>query len=546
MNGGGNGRKIAIAWLIVFIAALPVLGFGLKMQGAGDRLKGSAAVKAALNDQNIKTVVDAAGYDRTRVLALDEHTARVSFYAGQKVVLEAGVDPKGRITATQVIAPGYVRAGGRSIQSPLVLIGLTALFLLMFGTLPLRRLRNLDLLVLSSVTVTIWVLNQRLFELSIWLAIPILLYLVLRCFRIGFSTGSAGLAADNPLIDVVLAKVEWNSTTALKWAVGLAGVGAVALCIPGGSTGDVGVASLSGATQLIHGNLPYGNIASDIVHGDTYPIFAYLLYVPAAIFMPVRDVFDNADGALWISTISLLVAAYALFVAGRDAVDREFGLRNAFAWLVFPPVLITASSGSNDMTTAMFVAIAVASIAYAGRSTLALSLAAWAKVVPVLVLPLWIARFRADGWRRALVGPVVLTVAMLAVLLIYGGIDAVRDMLHGLAFQAGRGSVLSPWTVIDAPALHLICQAATVAAAFAAAYAVWQSPALASDMRKICGFAAGILLSVQLTANYWSYAYLPWAFPFLAVALLWPATTTRLPVSDGDPAPSAEVTDSGA
>jgi len=297
---------------------------------------------------------------------------------------------------------------------------------------------------------------------------------------------------------------------------------------------------------LLHGNLPYGHIVSGIVHGDTYPIFGYVLYIPAAIFMPIHDAFDNTDGALWISTISMLITAGALYVAARDADGREFGLRNAFAWLVFPPVLITASSGSNDMTTAMFVALALASIAYAGRSTLALSFAAWAKVVPVLALPLWIARYRTEGLRRALLGPVLITVAMLALLLIYGGTHAVREMLHGIAFQAGRGSVLSPWTVINVPAIHLIVQAATVAAAAAAGYAVWQSPDLASNTRRICALAAGIMLATQLAANYWSYAYLPWVYPLIAAALLWPIATTRLVGSDGEILQSSLLTDSGA
>ena len=159
-----------------------------------------------------------------------------------------------------------------------------ALFLLMFVTVPLRRLRNLDLLVLASVTLTIWVLNQRLFELSIWLAIPIWLYLALRCFGSDFRISRNPPKRDAPVVDAVMDKARAGiRRLRCKWAVGLAGSAPSLLCIPGGSTGDVGVASLSGATQLLHGTLPYGHIATDIVHGDTYPIFAYLLYIPAAL-----------------------------------------------------------------------------------------------------------------------------------------------------------------------------------------------------------------------------------------------------------------------
>ncbi|MGH2906409.1 MAG: glycosyltransferase 87 family protein [Solirubrobacterales bacterium] len=521
-----EARRTAIVWLVAFLVALPLLGFGLRAKSAPDRLAGDAAVGAALSNSAVRTIVDGSAGTHTRVLPLDKHNARVTFYRGSRVVLEAAVNPKGQVIAYQAIGPDYVRAGARFIQSPLVLVALSLLFLVFMATLPLRSVRNLDLLVLTLATVTIWVLNEQLFELSIALAIPILGYLALRCLRVGFHA-QADQAPAKTVFAAVVARTGWQQGSVLRWAFALAAVAAAMICIPAGATGDVGAASLAGATQLLHGHLPYGHITTDIVHGDTYPIFTYVLYVPAAIFLPVRDAFDNTDGALWISTISLLVTAIALFVAGRDTQDRELGLRNAVAWLIFPPVLITASSGSNDMTTAMFVALALASMAYAGRSTLALSLAAWAKIVPVLALPLWIARYRREGLTRAIAAPVVLTVVLLLLVVIYGGFDGIHQMLDGVRFQSSRGSVLSPWTVLDWPALHLIVQAATLGAAAAAAYAVWQEPTLSA--RRICALAAGIMLAVQLSANYWSYAYLPWVYPLLVAALLWPARQAQRP-----------------
>jgi hypothetical protein len=38
----------------------------------------------------------------------------------------------------------------------------------------------------------------------------------------------------------------------------------------------------------------------------------------------------------------------------------------------------------------------------------------------------------------------------------------------------------------------------------------------------MAGLSGALLLGAQLTANYWTWAYLPWAFPCIAVALLLP------------------------
>src|SRR4051794_2807450 len=111
MASDPKNKRVLIVGIVVFLLALPVLGFGLGTSGSADRLKGSAAVDAALRDARVKNAAQAEHYDRTLVLPLDSNTARVSFFAGQRVVVEAGVDPRGRVIAFQVIPPGYVRAG---------------------------------------------------------------------------------------------------------------------------------------------------------------------------------------------------------------------------------------------------------------------------------------------------------------------------------------------------------------------------------------------------------------------------------------------------
>ena len=89
------------------------------------------------------------------------------------------------------------------------------------------------------------------------------------------------------------------------------GVAWCLLSIPGGLVSDVAFASMAGATELLHGALPYGNLAqNELVHGDTYPLLAYRRCTSRRrSIAPVRDGFDNLDGALWVATAFALAAA---------------------------------------------------------------------------------------------------------------------------------------------------------------------------------------------------------------------------------------------
>ena len=260
-----------------------------------------------------------------------------------------------------------------------------------------------------------------------------------------------------------------------------------------------------GATQLLDGGVPYGNLgAGEVLHGDTYPLLAYLAYVPGALIAPVRDGFDNLDPALWVATGFALAAAVAL--------GRVGGTRLALAFLAFPPVMIAASSGSNDTATAALVAVALAL-----GSTAALTAAGWVKLAPLALVPLWVCAARRRG--RALIGAVIVTVTTGAALVVLGGPAGVADMVDALSFQAERGSLLSPWTTLGDGA-QVVFQAAVIAGIAGACLRVLRDRALAADPRRMAALGAAILLAVQLAANYWSVTYLAWVFPLLALALL--------------------------
>lgn len=508
---------------MVFALALALVVAGHSATRRNPKLDERHATAAVLARPQLARYLHASGWNRTRVLPLDEQLTRVSFLRGRVMLLDAAVAANGEVRYTQIYLPDYTAAGSPTAQYPAVLLGLCLLFALMTITLPLRRIANLDVLALIALAATIFVLNKRLFEPSVLVSTPALLYLIVRCAYVGLGRGARGNAG-RPLFTALTARASLGRRRRLL-ALILAGtvLMAMLLVVPGGRTGDVGLATLSGATALTEGKSPYGNVTADVVHGDTYPFFMYLLYTPAAWISPVHNGFDSTESALWVAAIALVLAAAAIFVAVKRTRGPPAALRQTIAWLVFAPVLVTASAGSNDLVAAALVALAVASIAQAGDSSLALAAAAWAKVVPVLILPLWLARLRSQQAGRAVVSVAALSAAVIAVMLAVGGPAVIGDMLRAISFQAARGTLLSVWSSLDMPLLQAAFLAAVLTFAVLAAARAWRDPRLAGDHRRICALAAVIVLGLQLAANYWSYRYLPWAYPLVAAALLWPA-----------------------
>jgi hypothetical protein len=498
--------RLAIAGALVFCAAL------VSLVMASDRpapaLSKSAAEAAALRDRVVRERFDGRAYDHVRITALDRRLTRVSFFAGSRIVLEAAVAPSGRVTNVLAYGDGYVRVGSGIGQRLPVLAALAALFLLAALRLPLRRVENLDAIALAGFCAPIVLLNERLLGLSVVIGAALLAYLVVRCLYVALRRGEPKPAGG------------WLADSLSPWALACCTIGAagalVLLSIPGGSVSDVGYASMAGATGMLHGVLPYGHLMQgELVHGDTYPLLAYAAYIPAALVAPVKDGFDNLDGALWSACAFALLAAAAIAYAARGAGSRP--LRPALAFLAFPPVMVATSSGSNDLVAAALVALALALATRPGRSSFALVAAGFVKLAPLALLPIWIA-----GRRRSHAGGAVVLAAAIvaAATLALGGGGGFERMLDAISFQAERGSLLSPWTLFDIRGAQLVFQAAVVAGIVVASASVWRDGSFASDPRRFAALGAAVLLAVQLAANYWTYAYLPWVFPLLAVALL--------------------------
>jgi hypothetical protein len=503
--------------LALFVVALVALG-AARDRSDGSRLPAPEAERAAMQDAQVQAAL-AGGFTRVRTMPLDDSTIRVSFFDGPRAVAEAAVRPDGRVQAV-IEHDGQARVGSDVGQRPPVLCGLVALFLAATLRLPLRRRENLDAAALAAMAVPIVLLNDRFLEWSVLATGVLLAYLGWRCLRVVTERADHRVPG------------RWVMDALPPRAMGLVAGGAAAglalLSIPGGLVSDVGFASLAGATTVLDGSLPYGNLPlGELVHGDTYPLLAYLAYVPAALASPVHDGFDGLEGALYVATAFALLAALALARLG--------GRRLAIAFLAFPPVMIAASSGSSDLVAAAFVAGALVLGAHAGGSTAALAVAGWVKLGPLALIPVWAARYRDRGVARALAGAGAVTAVLVAGVVALGGPGGLADMAHALSFQSERGSPMSVWGLLSIPAAQIAFQAVVLTGIALAVIQVWRDRTLAADPQRLAALAAAVLLGVQLAANHWSATYLAWVFPLVAVALL----SDRRPTPSRPPAPAS-------
>jgi hypothetical protein len=456
----------------------------------------STAVHAAEANPTVAKQLAGYGYDHQRVTRLDDESDRVAFFDGPRIRAVVAVDQRGQVRAIQTFRPGSLRYGSSLSDSPWLLALLALGFLATTATTPFLSLRNLDALALLAFGIPIVAGDHQLFSLSVLSGYPPLAYLCARCAWRA-AKGPATRPAE-PLISRLHGRYV---------AYGIAGCALLLAAIAVGSPSamDVGFASSAGATLLLHGTLPYGHMPPGVVHGDTYPLLSYVLYIPAAAISPVRNAFDDTSGALLVGFAATLLTALCL---------KRFGARMTLAWLCFPPVAVAVAAGTNDLLLAAALAAALALASRPGRSALALAAGAWIKLAPIALIPIWLAHTRGRPLLRALAAGALVTAALSAWILIIGGPAGFGHMLHALSFQLDRGTLQSAWALLGAEPLQRAVQAATLGGIAWAALAARDNPA------RLVPLSGAVLAALQLAASNWTYLYAVWLFPAAALALL--------------------------
>ena len=491
-----------------------------------------------------------------------EWTVQISWGAAGEIAQGTVVDSTGTVseafTGPQV-AWGMARGspgafGGSAINSPWI----WGMFCLIFfvGLCDWRRpfsLRSLDLLFLLSPTASLWFFNHGHVFASVSLFYPLLVWVVLRSTWIGFRNRGTPGAPRWPV---------WVLLAATVFLVGFR----VGLNVERSNVIDVGYSGVIGAERIVHGEAPWGNFPVEKTapngkalkacgpadssgeirdwiqtngrcesanpEGDTYGPVAYESYIPGYALLGWSGKWDDLPASHFTAIAFDLLTLLGLYLVGLRFGGQRLGAVLAFAWAAYPFTQYVSNSNTNDTIMPCFLVWGFWLVSRPVARGIFAALSGWTKFASLLIAPLWLTypgRKPSAGFAW---GFAVATLAAFSVLLLEPNAfhEAHVFWTRTVGFQVGRAA---PWSLWDwgqyhargLPDLHLVqrvLQGMLLVGAVAAAF----FPRRKSPLQ-LAALTAALLAGFELVLTYWLYTYIPWFYPFAAIALLAPAVPLR-------------------
>ena len=253
-------------------------------------------------------------------------------------------------------------AFGRRVNAWYIWVPLCILFVAPF--IPWRRrpsLWHLDLLVLSSFSVSLAFFNHAKIGLSVPLVYPPLIYLMIRLLLLA---GGRGIPR-RPLRTVVPASwLAIGTVFLMAFRIGLN--------ILNSNVIDVGYSGVIGADKLIHSVALYGHWPHDNMYGDTYGPVSYMLYVPFRLIFGWSGTWDSLPAAHGAAIFFDLLCVAGLYLLGRRLRGNTLGVVLAYLWAAYPFTLYALNSNTNDSLVAAALVFALLAIRTApGRGLMA-------------------------------------------------------------------------------------------------------------------------------------------------------------------------------
>jgi hypothetical protein len=322
---------------------------------------------------------------------------------------------------------------------------------------------------------------------------------------------------------------------------------------------DVGYSGVIGAERIAHGQAPYGHFPvegnrmpcgpadaegeirariqangrceSANPQGDTYGPVAYEAYLPGYLILGWSGMWDDLPAAHLSSILFDILCLLGLALVGLRFGGTRLAATLAFAWAAYPFTQYVSSSNTNDALPPLFLIWGFWLVTSPWARGAAAALAGWTKFAPLIVAPLWASY--PEGLRRprekaAFAGAFVLvTLVVFSILLFEPSPIHALDVFwkRTISTQIGRESPFSLWDWrqyhAGLPDLHIVQQVLEVALAVGA-LAVYFLPRRKSPLQ-LAALTAALLLGFELVLTHWFYLYVPWFFPFVALAVLAPA-----------------------
>jgi hypothetical protein len=511
-----GGRVAALLALLVAVALLAPTAAGAAKQEvpAATDITAAEASAAAAKDPNVLKE-EREHPDLAPSPTFHDEKWEVGWFEDNHEYALVMVDPKtGKVTESwtgyQVaweMARGYSGEFAHSLNSPLIWLPLCLFFLVgLFDWKRWRRPANLDLLVLLGFGVSHFFFNQGNIGVSVPLAYPVLVYLLVRCLWIGFRGRGSGLRPVWPTMWLLIAAL---FLMGFRVGLNMADAGAI----------DVGYAGVTGAHKIVHGEPLYGDFPEDIHSGDTYGPVNYAAYVPFEVIWPYTGEWDDLPAAHGASITFDIVTFMLLLVLGIRIRPGPSGRRLAailaFGWAAFPYTAYVLESDSNDALVAALLVATLVLLAKPLWRGVTLGLATWAKFIPLMLAPMLLTY---DGWkprRLALYagGFAAVTVAFMLWPTIDPGLKVFYD--RTIAAQAGRSSPFSIWGQDES--LEWLRDAILVATGLLAIGLAFVPRK--KSLLQVAALSAALLIGVQITLHHWFYLYIVWFFPLMLIAL---------------------------
>jgi len=496
-------------WLATIVVASALCSPALAVADTGE-VGAAEATRAADLDPKVVEEREQNGTLTDSAVIVDGNW-EVAYFANDEQVALVLVDPVTGLvreswTGYQVswkMARGYSGAFGHKLNAPYVFLPLCAIFLL--GLLDWRRLRrvaNLDLLVLLSFGVSHLFFNRAQIGVSVPLQYVPLLYLFGRALWIGLRGRGLGI------------RPAWPAAWLLIAALFLIGF-RVGLNVADSGAIDVGYASVVGADRITHGEPIYDNFPDDVSQGDTYGPVNYLAYVPAELIWPWSGGWDDLPAAHGAAVLFDLATFALLILLGRrirpGPEGNKLAATLAFAWAAYPYTAFALLSNSNDTLVAMLLVATLLALARpAARGVLA-ALATLTKFAPLALIPM-LATYGPKRLRFVLAFAVTAVTVML-----WPAIDPGLSTFYDrtIAYQADRDSPFSIWGQVQS----LEPLRVAILAGVGVLSLVFAFRPRRKQLTQVAALAAALLIGVQLTMNHWFYLYIVWFYPLLLVAM---------------------------
>jgi hypothetical protein len=524
-SGSGATTKVAITTVTktvtktVAASGSPVLVTNPNAPPSGYRLTANQVLRRAAADPRVKAELrrhpKAIAYEYTKGFP----TWQVSWFSHtkpQRELLQVYVDDTTRAvtqawTGFQVawtMARGYPGAFGRRVNAWYIWIPLCILFVAPF--VPWRRrpsLWHLDLLVLSSFSISLAFFNHGEIGLSVPLVYPPLIYLMLRLF---FLANGRGIPR-RPLSTVV--PTSWlaiGTVFLMAFRIGLNVLNSNVI--------DVGYSGVIGADKLIHNVALYGHWPHDNLYGDTYGPVSYFLYVPFRLIFGWSGSWDSLPAAHGAAIFFDLLCVAGLYLLGRRLKGNRVGIVLAYCWAAYPFTLYALNSNTNDSLVGAALLVALLAIRTSPGRGLMAGLAGMTKFAPFVLAPLLLRGTEERLRKRHIVGfgvafVVAAVLTMLPVLLKH---DLSAFWHDSILYQSDRTTPFSVWGLWGGlGAVQSLLEGAVIALGLGVAFLPSRR-----TLVDVAALGAGLLIALQLTLNYWLYPYIVWFVPLALVALV--------------------------